>query len=59
MLGYLVLEDQTNVLYFSDEHYSPELEIGIRWNDPLMKVDWVIEPTDVSAKDLSWPYWTF
>lgn len=52
--GYLVLEPNTEVLYFSDNTYSPDHELGIRWDDPLVKIKWEMKPLIVSAKDSSW-----
>lgn len=33
--GYLTLEENTTLLYFMNEIYSPEHSNGIRWDDPL------------------------
>lgn len=52
--GYLVLENQTEVIYFSDNKYHPEYEEGLRWDDPLMKINWEILPLSVSEKDQTW-----
>lgn len=53
--GYLTLEDDTTVLYFSDELYKPESERGVRWDDPSLNINWKIEPLFVSEKDKQWP----
>ncbi|MEE4185298.1 MAG: dTDP-4-dehydrorhamnose 3,5-epimerase [Gammaproteobacteria bacterium] len=49
--GFLTLEDHTEAFYFVDEFYAPDLERGIRWNDPEFGIDWPIEPVIVSDKD--------
>jgi dTDP-4-dehydrorhamnose 3,5-epimerase len=54
--GYLVLEDNTQVLYFSDHAYVPDAEGGLRWNDPLLSsIEWKINAPLVSVKDQNWP----
>lgn len=51
----LTLADDTEALYLVSEFYSPENERGIRWNDPHFKIEWPIEPREVSEKDGKWP----
>ena len=34
--------------------YALDHESGLRFDDPLLKIDWPIEPTVVSEKDKSW-----
>jgi dTDP-4-dehydrorhamnose 3,5-epimerase len=36
--GYCTLEENTTVLYSSDNDYHPEAEAGIRWNDPSLRI---------------------
>lgn len=51
----LTLTDDTEAFYLVSEFYSPELERGVRWNDPNFNVAWPIEPSEVSPKDAKWP----
>jgi dTDP-4-dehydrorhamnose 3,5-epimerase len=53
--GYLTLTDDSEVIYSVSAAYRPELERGVRWNDPAFTVDWPIEPVVLSPKDQSWP----
>jgi dTDP-4-dehydrorhamnose 3,5-epimerase len=53
--GFITLEPDTEAFYFVDEFYAPELERGIRWNDPRFGVDWPIAPSVISEKDRSHP----
>jgi len=53
--GVITLADQTEALYFADEFYAPELERGVRWNDPRFAVAWPIAPTVISDKDCKHP----
>ncbi len=52
--GYLVLEAYTEVLYCSDNVYQPMAEKGVAWNDPNLKIDWLVDNPKVSEKDKSW-----
>jgi dTDP-4-dehydrorhamnose 3,5-epimerase len=53
--GYQALVDGTVVQYSASSPYSPQLEQGIRWDDPVIGVDWPMEPVNVTDKDSSWP----
>ena len=53
--AYLTLEDDTEVMYQVSGSYEPTAERGLRWNDPLLGIEWPIEVTTISAKDASWP----
>lgn len=49
--SFLTLEDDTEVLYFTTEFYSPIHERCIRWDDHTINIDWPISPEVISAKD--------
>jgi dTDP-4-dehydrorhamnose 3,5-epimerase len=53
--GYLTLTDDAEVIYSVSAAYAPELERGVRWNDPAITIDWPIEPITLSPKDQAWP----
>lgn len=55
--GYLVCQEQSHILYCSDNDYAPNQELGLRWNDPLIAqmVLWESEEPELSEKDRSWP----
>ena len=53
--AFLTLTDNAEAFYFVSEFYAPDKERGIRWNDPKFGVEWPITPTEISAKDESWP----
>lgn len=56
--GYLTLEENTEVLYYSDNIYEPSSEKGIRWDDPLFKIPWLAFNPDLSLKDRTWSNFT-
>lgn len=53
--AFLTLADETEVVYLVSEPYSPENERGVRFDDQRFGVDWPLQPTEISAKDRSWP----
>lgn len=53
--GFITLEDETKVAYPVSEFYKPDVEMGIRWDDPAFKIDWPAEVEVVSDKDKNWP----
>jgi dTDP-4-dehydrorhamnose 3,5-epimerase len=53
--GFLTLEDDTEALYLTSAHYSPEHERGVRWDDPAFGIDWPFPPSVLSGKDRAWP----
>lgn len=53
--GFLTLEENTEALYLVTEFYAPELERGIRWNDPYFNIKWKADPVVISDKDKNHP----
>lgn len=53
--GFCVLSDEADVWYKVDVEYAPELEGGIRWNDPDLGIPWPIETPILSRRDASLP----
>jgi dTDP-4-dehydrorhamnose 3,5-epimerase len=53
--GFQALEDGSSVIYQSSTYYSPVHERGVRYNDPLLGIEWQVPQAVVSPKDLAWP----
>ena len=49
--GFQVLEPNSELLYLHTEIYSPQSESGLRYNDPLISIDWPLKVTDLSKRD--------
>jgi len=50
----LTLEPDAEAIYLVSNHYAPEAERGVRWNDPRFSISWPLAPREISAKDASW-----
>lgn len=55
--GFSVLSETATVLYKCDGYYSKESEGGIRFDDPVLNIDWGVDTASavVSDKDLQLP----
>ena len=53
--GFQALEDDCEMLYLHTEFYNPAHESGIRFDDPLVGIQWPFDPADISKKDLNHP----
>lgn len=55
--GFQTLVDDTEVFYQMSEFYHPESARGIRWDDPALKIVWLIkENLIISQKDQSYDF---
>jgi dTDP-4-dehydrorhamnose 3,5-epimerase len=57
--GFQTLEDETEVIYQVSQFYTPGSERGIRYNDPVFRIDWPLDVQVISDKDRSWPDYSF
>lgn len=53
--GFQVIEADSELLYLHTSAYCPETEGGVRWDDPLLAIEWPLPPTDLSIRDMSHP----
>ena len=51
--AYLTLTENTKILYFHSEFYSPGNELNVHFDDPFFKIKWPSKPKIISEKDLS------
>ncbi len=52
--GFVAMED-AEVLYKTTQEYVPELDAGIRWNDPTLSIAWPVHSPILSKKDSELP----
>ncbi len=53
--GFQALTDNASLLYMHTEFWSPNQEFGIRYDDPLISIDWPLSITHCSERDLNHP----
>lgn len=53
--GFMTLKDKRKALYLVSAPYAPELERGLRFDDPWIGIRWPLQPVEMSAKDRPWP----
>lgn len=52
--GFVALTDAT-LIYLVDNYYDGADEMGVAWNDPVLKLDWGIESPILSDRDMQLP----
>jgi dTDP-4-dehydrorhamnose 3,5-epimerase len=52
--GFQTTQDKSTLIYFMSKRYEPTLELGVRYDEPQLGIDWPQTPTVISPKDLSW-----
>ncbi len=53
--GFSVLSDEAIVAYKCSDYYHAEGERGIRWDDPLIRINWDVTRPVLSEKDRNLP----
>jgi dTDP-4-dehydrorhamnose 3,5-epimerase len=53
--GFKVLSENAIVYYKCDNYYQKDAEIGVRYDDPLLNIQWGRVEENISDKDKSWP----
>jgi dTDP-4-dehydrorhamnose 3,5-epimerase len=53
--GFCVTSAEAQVVYKTSAEYAPELEGGVRWNDPALAIPWPIAGPILSRRDEQWP----
>ena len=53
--GFQTLMDDSEVFYQMTELYAPELARGVRWNDPMFRIEWPIAEPTISERDATYP----
>ena len=53
--GYLTLVDHTELAYGTTRLYEPDAATGVRYDDPMLGIDWPHAPRIIGERDRSWP----
>lgn len=53
--GFQTLTDGAEVVYQVSAPYTPAAEGGLRWDDPVLGIDWPLPVSVISDKDMRWP----
>ncbi|HWB19162.1 MAG TPA: dTDP-4-dehydrorhamnose 3,5-epimerase [Phycisphaerales bacterium] len=54
--GLITLVDETEMWYQMSTLYAPASARGMRWNDPAVNIQWMMQPMIISEKDKSWEF---
>jgi dTDP-4-dehydrorhamnose 3,5-epimerase len=53
--GFCVVSPVAEVIYKTTDEYAPDLEWGIRWDDPSLAITWPVRSPLLSVRDSEWP----
>jgi dTDP-4-dehydrorhamnose 3,5-epimerase len=53
--GFQTLVDETEVFYQMTDFYVPELQSGVRWDDPAFGIEWPLAEAVISERDRTYP----
>lgn len=53
--GFQALEADTNILYTTSDVYRPDLQAGLRYDDPAFNITWPLPVSVISPRDRSYP----
>jgi dTDP-4-dehydrorhamnose 3,5-epimerase len=52
--GFLTLTDDATMLYHLGAYYDRDASSGVRWDDPLLAIEWPDAPAIISDQDRQW-----
>jgi dTDP-4-dehydrorhamnose 3,5-epimerase len=53
--GFVTLSDRTEVYYMMSVPFVADAAAGIRWDDPVVGVEWPVQPEIISSRDSALP----
>ena len=56
--GFQVLEKDSELIYLHSGEWKSEYEIGVRWNDPSIRIKWPLELTNINDRDSNLPFFS-
>jgi dTDP-4-dehydrorhamnose 3,5-epimerase len=54
--GFQTLRDNTVLMYLHSKEYSPDYEAGLNANDPSLGINWPLQISSISERDLNFSY---
>jgi dTDP-4-dehydrorhamnose 3,5-epimerase len=51
--GFQTLSEDTELIYHHSNFFNAEAEVGLMYNDPMLAIEWPLELTSISKRDLS------
>lgn len=54
--GFCVVSPAAQVAYKTTDEYAPELESGVRWDDPRLAIPWPCTAPVLSERDRRWTF---
>jgi dTDP-4-dehydrorhamnose 3,5-epimerase len=54
--AFLTLETQTLIHYYMSNYFKKNQSLGIRYDDPKLKIKWPIKPKIISKRDLGFKF---
>lgn len=49
--GFCTLTDDVEVSYKTTDYYSPEHDAAVRWNDPVLGIEWPVAEAEILVSD--------
>jgi dTDP-4-dehydrorhamnose 3,5-epimerase len=53
--GFQALTDNVMMQYLMSQYYISKAALGLTWDDPVLNIEWPMEPTVISERDKRWP----
>ena len=53
--GFLTLADAVEVYYMIGGAHEPQSARGVRWDDPVVGIEWPMAPAVISTRDAAYP----
>ncbi|QEC65959.1 dTDP-4-dehydrorhamnose 3,5-epimerase [Panacibacter ginsenosidivorans] len=54
--GFQTLSNDCELIYHHTEFYNPNAEAGIKYDEPLVNIQWPLQLTEISERDNNHPY---
>ena len=53
--GFQTLENDSHLIYIHSGNWYPNMEVGVRWNDENLSIQWPVKVTEINLKDQKLP----